>query len=141
MDWDPANAIAQELLRKFSNEVAEAMGTPRIHFQVGGSSNNYFPLRAYASFNWIPMPHGDEDLVVAIDVHGAVPAIRAKCDVSRGSGEVLSEGPSFESKLTESDLTTQEIVNEWLARLKPWLHSQREMVIAELSSKRPLESP
>ena len=84
---------------------------PELWWTCAHAENAVFPFWAYASFSAQGIP-GEEDVVIAISFKSTENSLHFTCDISRGNGEILADGPSGSTTVTSNSSELQ----AWAAR-------------------------
>lgn len=126
MTWDDVwSALQQEYVR-LAAEIT--VHTAELIVRSDRSANAAFPFRSYLSFRRANAE--DEDVVVSVDCWNNNDTVECKCDVARGTGYVLVDGPT--AVIAHSELQSSSALTEWVAQLSQFVRSQAPLIIDEL---------
>lgn len=97
---------------------------------AGRTTANAFPFGAYLSFGR-QGDAGREDVVVSIDGKNTRDGvIMLTCDIARGDGYVLKDGPVLTVALSELECSPD--VPRWVASVSAFLRAHTSLIVEEL---------
>jgi hypothetical protein len=126
MTWDDIWADLQCVFAGVAADVKE--GTTHVASACGRTRAAAFPFGAYLSFG-LQDDASREDIVVAIDCKYDGKGLLLTCDIARGDGYVLVDGPTLAiAQLSASSAA----VARWLVDVAAFLRAQVGLVKREL---------
>ena len=103
----------------------------RVQTRIGRTSTVWFPFGAYVSFNVTKEP-GHEDIVLSVDCNNSGAGLTLSCDISRGDGVILSEGPR---RSVPAEQEAGQAVLEWSDEVLDYIRASALLVTSELRSR------
>lgn len=127
MTWDDVWNALQIVFAGLDADVKA--GTTGVASASGRTSAAAFPFGAYLSFG---RDHdaNREDVVISIDCKDDVDTLACTCDIARGGGYVLKDGPTL--RVARSGLESAPHLARWVAQVSEFLRAQVGLVIDEL---------
>lgn len=129
MTWDDVWAALQCAIAGVAADVKD--GTTHVASACGRTRAAAFPFGAYLSFG-LEDDASREDVVVAIDCRSDENGLLLTCDVARGDGYVLADGPTL--AVTQLSASSAEVAL-WLVDVAGFLRAQVGLVKRELMSR------
>lgn len=104
---------------------------PTLIYDIGGTGNDAFLLRAYLSFR----AHGDGDeIAVTVDVKVDNNVVMIVSDICRDNGQVVAVGPTASAPWKDDQSIPDETLTAWLGRFDRFLHSAESEVVKAVSA-------
>ncbi len=125
--WD----LAWEALAPVFGAIVAAVhrANAKATFQMGRTKAAHFPFGAYLTFDQSGAG-GGEDLVVSVDCRRVDQRLLLSCDISRGHGEILEDGPT---ETLDANADAHALL-AWVDRVVRFLQSHRDHICLQLSS-------
>lgn len=130
MTWDEVWSTVKLVFDELSSDVKA--GARGIAEASGRTTAASFPFGAYLSFG-IEGDATREDVVISVDCKRDDEALLFTCDIARGDGYVLRDGPTL--LVSATDVESAPDVDTWLAEVAAFLRTQSKPIIAELSAR------
>jgi hypothetical protein len=126
MTWDDVWSVLQQ---EFARLAADVTGhTADVVVQSGQGANEAFPFGCYLSFRRATAE--DEDVVLSLDCWNKNDTVECRCDVARGDGYVLVDGPT--AIITQSELQSSSALWQWVGDVSQFVQLQARLVSDEL---------
>lgn len=120
--WGAVYARVDRYLADLVSEVARMQ--PQLWSSVPRLRSDAFPFGATVSFGRGHRATADEDIVVSVSGHVDGDSLRMYCDVSRGDGYVLADGPTMIVPVREAKLDLVMMLERWLVELEVFLREE-----------------
>ena len=117
--------VAKELATKNS----------QLRWSMGRSDSKFFPFRAYASFSKKGIA-GEEDIVISIDFKSNDSSLKMSCDIARGDGEVLVDGPCLDINLAKKQKAIEDMFENAQISIQAFLRQSVTLLEDELGEDR-----
>jgi hypothetical protein len=104
---------------------------PTLWWSCGHAENETFPFWAYASFNRSGTA-GEEDIVLSLSFKRAEGQLHFTCDIARGDGEIVADGPSSSVPLAADVPSIRDWIAELVGQGLAFIEGQRELLRREL---------
>ena len=124
--WDAVN----DAFGRVAGELSAS--NPALWWVCGHTDNEVFPFRAYAAFNSAGVA-GEEDIVVSLDFQRSPGTLAFRSDISRGSGEIVADGPSGELSLATDVATVRAWIEQCTTEFIAFLIASRSLLMLELT--------
>lgn len=107
----------------------------QLKWSIGRSDSQFFPFRAYASFNQKGTA-GEEDIVISIDFKSNDSSLKMSCDIARGDGEILADGPCLNINLEKEQTEVEDMFKSAQISIEVFLKQSVTLLKEQLGENR-----
>lgn len=125
------NAIAESLMPRLRPILVSFADTilganPTLTYDLGGTENDAFLLRAYLSFR---MHDDGDEVAVTVDVNTDADTLNVVSDVCGDDGLVIAVGPATTEPWRQGQPIPDDALRNWLTQFERFLRSNERVVV------------